>query len=549
MSVEVIEAEVPATELPLSLVLYGDGGCQENPGPAGWGLHGYFFNSEVPKKGAGQNTNVLTSTGYELKANNLITKEPHVTPVKYVDAYGGFSHIATNNIGELTAFLKAAELAISSNVKSLHYMTDSKYVVEGFKSHMPKWIKNKWLKSDGNPPANIELWHQAAQLQAELLAKDITLTMQWVKGHSGDLGNEASDQMATAGGIASSEGYTTPPYQNFALSEADGYWKTENNRHPLLAYTSMYFTTAMPIQTDPERNFYYVGEHDQEDNSEFLGKEIAEGAHAVICLKEPDPVLGLLRQRAQKDSNGHDLIMVAKLATIYRPDTFKQFCNYKTHAFFRSHPKRLNYKALDRVEIMMEKQPAGLAYRALDVLVMLEELLVDIRANNTANIVGYTETDLTPMFFEKAYKINNKLNKIIGRTSGPTLVSSEDPFFATIQQLFQHGSDEMKALITEQDQFSKDFKPGINKIMRDVNYTTVDGEIKQEPIGLYFGVDFPTRNAIKRMEELNPKVKLISWRVAPKVLRYVTYFECSDGYGICGGMYTNTRVIIDAPTS
>lgn len=100
---------------------------------------------------------------------------------------------ATNQIMELTAAIKAIEY-LGPKHGSLLIISDSQYVIKGATEWMQGWIRNSWRTSKGDPVANQSLWHQIDSLQ-----KIYEIKYQWVKGHSGDPGNEEADRLATLG--------------------------------------------------------------------------------------------------------------------------------------------------------------------------------------------------------------------------------------------------------------------------------------------------------------------------------------------------------------
>ena len=69
--------------------------------------------------------------------------------------------------------------------------TDSKYVQQGITEWLPKWKKRNWRTSGNTPVKNADLW----TLLDELGSRH-EIEWRWVKGHSGDAGNEAADQFA-----------------------------------------------------------------------------------------------------------------------------------------------------------------------------------------------------------------------------------------------------------------------------------------------------------------------------------------------------------------
>ena len=140
--------------------IYTDGACRGNPGPGGWGASLRFT----------PNDNTTTSK-----------------PVRK-DLYG-FQAEATNNQMELMAVIQALEsLKRSCPVK---IYTDSKYVLDGLTKWMPNWKLRGWKTAAKKPVKNVELWQR---LDAAVKAHDVT--WQWVKGHTGDEGNEYADALA-----------------------------------------------------------------------------------------------------------------------------------------------------------------------------------------------------------------------------------------------------------------------------------------------------------------------------------------------------------------
>ena len=95
----------------------------------------------------------------------------------------------TNNRMELLAPIKALRrLTYPSTVKVFTYST---YVRDGITSWIAKWVDKGWLKADGSPVANKDLW---MELKAE--ADKHSIQWEWVKAHSGNPGNERADHLA-----------------------------------------------------------------------------------------------------------------------------------------------------------------------------------------------------------------------------------------------------------------------------------------------------------------------------------------------------------------
>ena len=136
------------------VIIYTDGACKGNPGPGGWGV-------------------VLNYKG------------------KTKELFGGELE-TTNNRMELTAAITALETLTRSC--SVQLNTDSKYVLQGITEWMANWKKRGWKTVSKHPVKNEDLWRR---LDAAIARHEIE--WKWVKGHSGDHGNERADELANLG--------------------------------------------------------------------------------------------------------------------------------------------------------------------------------------------------------------------------------------------------------------------------------------------------------------------------------------------------------------
>lgn len=137
-----------------TVTLYTDGACRGNPGPGGWGALLIYGSKEK-------------------------------------ELYGGEPQ-TTNNRMELTAAIRGLE-ALKKNC-DVNLYTDSTYVKNGIQEWMNKWKSNNWKTAAKKPVKNRELWEELDNLVSR---HDVN--WHWVKGHSGDAGNERADQLANRG--------------------------------------------------------------------------------------------------------------------------------------------------------------------------------------------------------------------------------------------------------------------------------------------------------------------------------------------------------------
>ena len=136
------------------VALYTDGACKGNPGAGGWG--------------------VVLEYGKHRK-----------------ELFGGDVE-TTNNRMELMAAIAGLSALKSRCVVDLY--TDSVYVKDGITKWLSNWKSNGWRTAAKKPVANRDLWEQLDQA-----VSDHQVNWHWVKGHSGDPGNERADELANQG--------------------------------------------------------------------------------------------------------------------------------------------------------------------------------------------------------------------------------------------------------------------------------------------------------------------------------------------------------------
>jgi ribonuclease HI len=101
----------------------------------------------------------------------------------------GAETLTTNNRMELTAVIRALE-ALKRPVQGRLY-TDSQYVRQGVLTWLEQWKARGWKTADKKPVKNQDLW----QALDDLVHRH-ELEWHWVKGHSGNAGNERVDALA-----------------------------------------------------------------------------------------------------------------------------------------------------------------------------------------------------------------------------------------------------------------------------------------------------------------------------------------------------------------
>lgn len=140
-------------------MIYSDGACSGNPGPGGWG--------------------------------SVI-----LTPENQVLELGGAEDSTTNNRMEMVAAIEALK-AVAARPESIHFYTDSTYLIRGITQWIWGWRKRGWKTAEGEEVSNRGLWQELADIVQQ---RSINGKIEWKysRGHVGTPGNERCDRIAVA---------------------------------------------------------------------------------------------------------------------------------------------------------------------------------------------------------------------------------------------------------------------------------------------------------------------------------------------------------------
>jgi ribonuclease HI len=158
--------------------LYSDGACKGNPGPGGWGAVAYFLDGSVAE-------------------------------------LGGRDQSTTNNRMEMQAAIEALQFFLNSGQKTpCTLYTDSEYVIKGITSWLKGWKARGWKTAAGKPVLNQDLWEKLDELTLAIRqSAGKPLRWEYVKGHSGNVGNDRCDQIASSYALGNPVALRSP---NFA---------------------------------------------------------------------------------------------------------------------------------------------------------------------------------------------------------------------------------------------------------------------------------------------------------------------------------------------
>ena len=142
------------------MIFYTDGSAHPNPGPGGYGI-----------------------IGIENDVVSFVRSKQYKGPV-------------TNNEMELKAILY---VMLNYGVKYDEWgqppivYSDSVYCVNTFNKWMFNWARNGWVKSDKKVPENLDL----IKAYYNHYQDGYRIDLRKVTGHSGNIGNELADKLAT----------------------------------------------------------------------------------------------------------------------------------------------------------------------------------------------------------------------------------------------------------------------------------------------------------------------------------------------------------------
>jgi ribonuclease HI len=136
------------------VTIHTDGACKGNPGKGGWGACLIYNDHRQEISGGEADT--------------------------------------TNNRMELTAAIEA--LAKLNKPCKVMLYTDSRYVMDGITKWLEGWQKNNWKTANRKDVKNQDLWRRLLEE-----SNKHEIQWHWVKGHSGDEGNDMADYLANKG--------------------------------------------------------------------------------------------------------------------------------------------------------------------------------------------------------------------------------------------------------------------------------------------------------------------------------------------------------------
>ena len=471
--------EVPANEINI----YCDGGSRPNPGHSSFGIWG------------------IDDLGTEYNAWG------------YVDSN------STNNRAELISYIRVLEMATYFGWKTVNVYFDSRYVMDGAKKFIKTWVKNGWRTKVDNIIANKAEWEIINTFQKQLKASGQKITYTWVKGHSGNKGNENADTNATKALLAGEKGDTVAHLvvQTKASIEAAAAellaTTTDSNAdgsvvekpvkvkkalpcNKLIAGKRIIFTTNTPMKTPDGLHVYMVNSFDDSGgkNGKYIAKPASDSLYGVVLTKEPVPQLETIIQY-QNSITPNDFVqpVIGLLDRILRPVNWQMLTDYGMSHLTHN---RLSICTVEKEPLSLYLRPPRLAYDAIETSMILLDRLDCYRLDAKSTSVEYM--DITDALY----------TPVSGKGKGFTL------------------------------------HKGLSGQDKHIDVNVMHGD-KSVNVALTVGIDLPPRNNLSAIGKTTSEltVTLVKFDIAKAGFRYSVIFKTDTDYAIYTTTLANLKIL------
>lgn len=474
----------------LGMVLYTDGGWKD---VGGWGLHGYTYNASQPLANVARKNDIPSTKGYVEKDKLDNGATTAIKPLTYIDGWGSMAYKCSNNTAEVKAALEGVKIANKYNAEELTILSDSEYLIKGIKGGYQRWEQEGWLKPDGTPRPNHEVWKELVQEVEGLKQRGKTIHWYHVRGHSDNLGNDHADTNATRGRILAAKGIE---FNTVYVEDPNGYWKEEADYNRLFAQPFWYFTLNQDRHLSNDGRYVYLtGNHT--NSVDQLGKVSTDHSYAVLFLKEPEPVLEAVIDYQQTVAlSDNQSTVVGFLKQILNA---KSYTELKEHGmqYVVKHTHQNDLYTVAKKQLTWEVRPARRTHYALMAFGHMCFLLEDYLAGKQDR---FCLTDITELLFDYDVKKGVQTGKL-------------------------------KKSLMKQD--------GINV---PVSYN-VSGPVAAVTLTLTYNLDLPQKNALSAIAKMNPKVTVMTYRESAHGFRYLVVIETADDVSLWSSVHSNLKLI------
>ena len=168
----------------------------------------------------------------------------------------------TNNIAELTAFIRAIEILEEEIIRNeqINIYTDSEYVIKCASSYGEKLSRNNWKTSNNKNPPNVNLVKKAHELFKDLFnVRLIHINAHTNKQDIHSIGNENADRLANL----------AIGFKNYSYNENDN----ENEKTYInISYNNKELAKSFGVKWDKNKKSWYYDKNILDENKDKLNE-------------------------------------------------------------------------------------------------------------------------------------------------------------------------------------------------------------------------------------------------------------------------------------
>jgi ribonuclease HI len=475
-----------------SLIVYTDGSANPNPGIIGACSVGYVFNREGSSAQSVEDVvttdNFLFSDIGYIKNTSYTGNQRLVFPSFLFEMRNSFYHNFTNNYAEVYAVYSLLEYLVKNNLffKSILIYSDSTYVVSSVMERLDVWKNNDWKKVDGKSIAEPDLWQKVSEYLDTLRSNGCSIKLEWIKGHSGNLGNELANFGAN---IARNDSHRNQ-YDNFIqVVKGEDYFNTKVDIHPLICFNNLI------VNLSKNNKIYCQYNTDLPDN--LVGKINRKSSYSIVILNNKeiraiDNVINLLHRMKSYDS-----INFIKMDKIRNKKYYSRLVHFPyTSVITKKNSNTLVF--MDNEVLSPEINPPGLLINALETY----DVLLDILTPNLdfkSNVDSYV--DITNYFYNVDVDKKQKVKYVL----------------------------------------KNEFSVGQKNLILDIN---INSDVGMVGVPVVLGLDLPERNVLKKLESYDPTIWILFRFTSNQCFEYYFVIETIDAISIWQNK-SSSRIVLD----
>lgn len=381
----------------MKAILYTDGSSRPNPGFGGYSVFGYMYRDRKEnKKGYTSHpvhkTYSFSSIGF-IKNKDENSKPVDVdTIIEIVKSIGG---VSSNNVSELSAFIKALEFALNNSLTDVRIITDSDYIYRNINENIETWAKGNWLKRDKTELANKDQWVIIHQLLNEIKDKSIHLDVEWTKSHADNLGNKIADELAAISSVGAGVGNSVNHFKTYTLKE---YSDSFQRPLPFFHYSKIYYSSKENMGD----GLYHLSicPESAED-----GRRDVEVVYSVVQGKV-EPIINKVMELHRQFTSEYNFMCSMNLLNLYDRDVYRYLTMFDANCVLFLSDKRGNRLSSIKGDIVAYEHSLkpGVIYRLENVYKLLEDMITETN--------DYVIGDITKYFYNenKLILTNNSKN-------------------------------------------------------------------------------------------------------------------------------------------